>query len=1400
MACVVEWQQADGTASAASAGRRGRSLSAATERPGLCGPALDHTAQKDRGLLALRGSLSRRRRPTRSSLHALLAAVHWTPTPATPSGPEVAQGPQDPSAALAADDTAAGADRRPTTVGTAVDTVVPAPERHDTPKPFSERDSEPARFIHDATPPSSEAEVPGADIDDDVASKTGSRGRRASLDSGCSLDMSCSSGSGTPDPPSSTPTVTPPPEFADTPIAERRRRSRRRTATDAIVAPAVFPPTKTQITTMAPTPRGFPPRSPQGPPVSPAKKPSGIPRPRTPDAPAAPSKTSAPSDFRVNFRIVPRGEPRGRGTAQQSKPAAASSHGVSRSESCRTARVHGAGRGGVGGGVLPTSSLSWDRKMLTSPSDRYLDDAERRCRSLSRSGRPPSEHQVDPEWLEIARRRKAAGVDWENLEAKMKEPQSISCSNLSESHMLGRVSSLASADRLGLRLVRSASALYPRIKMSRYERRLRRDNRNPSPDRRRSSDEFCVVSSDGTSPAASSSTEDEKPSFLNVQLRHVERAPPLNVVFQTSGPRAEAPPASPSLTWKSHREVAEPRTLPPPRSQTARGRSVSETIGPAEFLLPKPVELIESTPSKTTDRSADIKRRVVKNESFSEVQRKAGRTPLKRSASVQMRTGGTTSAAAGTHAPSPWPPVDGLSSAEDLPSWIREAERKRNCGIDWANLDKSLSQASDGRATYLSSECLHQPTSESEVPDWLKEIRRKREEDARLRLSKSSDDILNEANVIDSATPLVRPGSPAEITADSPRPVEPSEEEKEMQNTGLPTPPPMPPSDFWKKPSQERWSKPDAARRTRAIPVLTPTCHRDHGTQTATPDAVAPVLTQASVVHHMTPVTYTHQFVSSGPSPVLLVPHVEDTPLQPRPFYAMPVCQPVFARTAVTSVATPLYPNTTFVMSGGEELTRTPSEPKKIVTASKSTWTESGVTATPTPGMGDETKALLDEFGKCLEEDRAARAPSDLSRPRTATPVKSKITVETTTILQTVESSTRLIRGADQTSIKSICGNSEKGDILSNLSDSPIPFADDDDVMEELGFSSHCESRSASQNGIKRDIVTDEHLTVYTTTKKAAETPKDSTPQPSTSKQDEDVRSAFSPPPSRIQMTSPSASRSQIPVASRSPTPEKTFKTNGDIHGELPRKSRPSGVTVLSASKGDSINSKFQRGPCPSPGQSSTVTTGPGGTVRGNHSRPFLHSATTDSAAGDLSNLDDVFRKTKSISVPNLLTTGREKSFAKKVVSQSTQTPNGLVTVDKCRVHGGRVAGAQTEDRLDSFLRDTLRKSTKEVEFVTKVDSSQPSKTLRKKVTTKILRGTSGKNGDVREVIEEFYDQSSLVLRPSNGIKNVTRSVRQASDGHKYLTTVITEAPAAGLSRRNRRRGFGDPDGHVIMV
>ncbi|KAH9377008.1 hypothetical protein HPB48_018742 [Haemaphysalis longicornis] len=52
-------------------------------------------------------------------------------------------------------------------------------------------------------------------------------------------------------------------------------------------------------------------------------------------------------------------------------------------------------------------------------------------------------------------------------------------------------------------------------------------------------------------------------------------------------------------------------------------------------------------------------------------------------------------------------------------------------------------------------------------------------------------------------------------------------------------------------------------------------------------------------------------------------------------------------------------------------------------------------------------------------------------------------------------------------------------------------------------------------------------------------------------------------------------------------------------------------------------------------------------------------------------------------------------------------------------------------------------------------------------------------------------DQSSVVVRPSSAIKNVTRSVRQTSDGQKYLTTVITETPASGRSRRGRnRRGF----------
>ncbi|KAL1438914.1 hypothetical protein MTO96_047648 [Rhipicephalus appendiculatus] len=303
---------------------------------------------------------------------------------------------------------------------------------------------------------------------------------------------------------------------------------------------------------------------------------------------------------------------------------------VSRSESCRPFSADS-----VPAPAFKT--MSWDRHLLSSPSDRYLDDSERRCRSLSRPGRMPfSSHEEgskrDPEWLEIARRRQATGVDWENLETHMKQPQSISCSNLSESHMRGKVSTLVSADRAGLRLVRSASALYPRIKMSRYERRMRRENPNPSPERRRSSDEFVLVSSSSSSSdaasAGASSTEDEKPSFLNVQLRHVEKAPPLNVVFQTRGggvgggvgvagavEPAALRSASPTLTWKSHREDNVAATTPSPtrldrpsgasarseRAAAGRTRTASESLGVAEYLTPKRVELIEAPAPATKE-------------------------------------------------------------------------------------------------------------------------------------------------------------------------------------------------------------------------------------------------------------------------------------------------------------------------------------------------------------------------------------------------------------------------------------------------------------------------------------------------------------------------------------------------------------------------------------------------------------------------------------------------------------------------------------------------------------------------------------------------------------------------------------------------------------------------------
>nr|XP_037288520.1 serine/arginine repetitive matrix protein 2-like isoform X2 [Rhipicephalus microplus] len=655
--------------------------------------------------------------------------------------------------------------------------------------------------------------------------------RQSSLDSGCSLDMSSSSsssGKGSPDPVA--PTLTPPPEFADTPIMERRRRSRRRHTSGASTTGAA-PGTLSGspgVGAYSAVPKVL----------------DSIPRiPRAKETTATTVPQPSSPEIHINFRILPRAKARG--------GANASGPSVSRSESCRPFSADGA--------PAPAfKTMSWDRHLLSSPSDRYLDDSERRCRSLSRPGRLPfSSHEEgskrDPEWLEIARRRQATGVDWENFETRMKQPQSISCSNLSESHMRGKVSTLASADRAGLRLVRSASALYPRIKMSRFERRMRRENPNPSPERRRSSDEFVLVSSSSSDAASAgaSSTEDEKPSFLNVQLRHVEKAPPLNVVFQTRGgggggvgvaveptaPRA----ASPTLTWKSHREDNVAATTPSPtrldrpsgasaraeRAAASKNKTASESMGVAEYLTPKKVELIEApAPATKKDTGGQARGSPTRALPSDHVSRGAirGGPPLRRSSSVQMRSREVMS----TGRASPWDTTDSAVT----PSWILEAERKKRSGIDWARLDKSLSQTGGKRVTNLSSECLHQPTSATEVvPDWLKEIRKKKQEDASIRLSRSSEDILNEANVIDSATPRPHPRSPTEALRKTP-PIaaqrsteQPTSTEVSGGGSSIPPPPPMPPSDFWSKP-KEVWFKQQVQKPGAGV-LVAPVCQRD---------------------------------------------------------------------------------------------------------------------------------------------------------------------------------------------------------------------------------------------------------------------------------------------------------------------------------------------------------------------------------------------------------------------------------------------------------------------------------------------------------------------------------------------------------------------------------------------
>ncbi|XP_077510136.1 uncharacterized protein LOC144121069 isoform X3 [Amblyomma americanum] len=1415
-------------------------LPAAGLVPGVVpsGPVLDHSAQKDRRLLAQQGSLGKRRKPSRGSLHTFLSALHrWEPEDdqedsdnhgeaRAPAVSTDVDGSAPPPAAPSASPSGGPAARSSSPpLSTDIDNIneadpKPKPNRTNQQTEINNNNSKNAqndpkpgvRFISAPKEEGSDS-VTRLDVpkkEDVVRTVLGHR-RQSSLDSGCSLDMSSSSSSGKGSPDPVAPTLTPPPEFADTPVMERRRRSRRRHTSGTSATPGTMAGSPGVGTYSAVT-----------------KVPDSIPRiPRAKESSASSAAKPASPEIQINFRILPRAKARATNAPGTS---------VSRSESCRTYSKT------AGSPVAPAfKSMSWDRHVLSSPSDRYLDDSERRCRSLSRPARPLSSSPVedarrDPEWLEIARRRQATGVDWENLEARMKQPHSISCSNLSESHLRGKVASLDSADRAGMRLVRSASALYPRIKMSRFERRLRRENPNPSPERRRSSDEFVVVSSSSSdaASASASSTEEEKPSFLNVQLRHVEKAPPLNVVFQTRGgvaggaaatavapePAAAPRSASPTLTWKSHREdTAAPGTPSParlaPRDRATGGagrtRTASETLGVAEYLTPKRVELIEATPAAKKEDVPSTRRSPTRTVLSDHVSRGLGKAgpPLRRSSSVQMRSREVMSAGRA----SPWDQLDSAIT----PSWILEAERKKKSGIDWARLDQSLSQSGGRRSANLSSECLHQPTSAAEVvPDWLKEIRRKKEEDASIRLSRSSEDILNEATVIDSATPRPQARSPTEASRKTPpatqKPAEPTTES--IAGPSIPPPPPMPPSDFWSKP-KEVWfkkeiQKPGAGR------IVAPVCQRDSETQTQLLDYGAQVtspvqaFSPGSLLHAISPfATYSHPFVAPGGNQVLLLDD-RGVQLPSGPLYAVPPAAGVF-------------PGTTAILVARDE----DRVPKKVAMESKATSTDDQVVPPPSPAAATseaagDTKSMLDDVEKKLEEDRK---PPDEIRPRTATPggVSKITTVETTTIMETIESTKVSRRAFDETSLKSICSRSEKEDILSGLSDSPIPFADDDDALEELGYSSHVESRSASRAEEKKEeVVSDEKVTMYSSTRKS------SVPQ-TEPKAPVEVRSVKSPPvkkqvsvseqraaatpspvPSPPRAGTPPRSQAKAPMVNghRSPPLETSFDVlDRGFHTEPLKKKGPSGVTVLSSSKGESVTSKFQRPSCISPASSSTVTTGPDGTLRGAHARTTaqtLAAATKAYCNGDVRSPLGPFKKTKSMSDSNL--GPRVRPTKKATASQATQTPNGVLPAASYERRyfeggfGGRAMGVQTDDRIESFLRDTLRTSTKEVEFVTKVDSSQPSKTLRKKVTTKILRGSSGKGGGVREIIEEIYDQSSVVVRPSTAIKNVTRSVQQSSDGQKYLTTVITEAPATGRSRRSRRRGFGDPDTHIIMV
>ncbi|XP_064459566.1 uncharacterized protein LOC135369904 isoform X2 [Ornithodoros turicata] len=664
-------------------------------------PPLDHGAQKARSVLSHKGSLGKRRKPSRESIHTFLTSVSWNGT---------------------ADDVTSGrgANGRHVTK-----TVVNLSDLNGAPKstkvqisaPKMAAETKPAQH----TPRVTTVHIKGTTVSStDQKTQPSPRARRfildvettkhllhrrdPSLDSGCSLDLSCSdaaqdsasSGKGSPDPGLAGPrtaqlvgdeALSPPAEFADSPTLPRHKETEKGGSPD--VREVSTRESRAEDNKHAQLGRA----SSLGPPSP------GI---------------------RVNFRILPRADG---DTVPTSKPPPAApptaapptprSNSVGRSESLR-----------VGG--LQT----WDHRRPPKL------DPERRCRSLSRAtSATPDEQPQQPEWMHIARQKQNARVDWENFEANMKEPHSISCTNLSESHMRDRV--VVPAPGQKPLLTRSVSAVYPRIKMSRFERRMRKDNRNPSPERKLSDDFNIVSDSTQSSGTTSSSTEDEKPPFLNVQLRHVEKTPPLNVVFQTSRPGETASPASPRRLLRSpFGEECDGSGLPRPqkKKETSRvddglaekevkqqGREKVPTA--SQFLQPKRVEVIEG--QREGARSAnDVPPRI------------RSPTNLKRSASVQMRPKLRDSGFSRRLSPRPKPELE--AATEDAPSWVQEAQRKRNSGIDWDRLDKSLSETPKHDGVSVSTECLHKPITTTEPPVWVKEIQKRKDENTRHRTHRLS--------------------------------------------------------------------------------------------------------------------------------------------------------------------------------------------------------------------------------------------------------------------------------------------------------------------------------------------------------------------------------------------------------------------------------------------------------------------------------------------------------------------------------------------------------------------------------------------------------------------------------------------------------------------------------------